>query len=566
MRVHSAATMNTLLVSAVPAFESGNETEICNKLQEFTKENAGTFSFTDVQLETKKKFVGDVLRMLEQTESWECQLLCLETLKIFSRDKYNMLQLEQKDCVHLLLKLAGLSEEPRDYDIRVITESQKCLCNLVFNNSKVRTICSESVCVERIMARTKSYAEETLSYDTKYYDLRLLFLLTALIPDLRAKVRNELDGVVVLTGLLETQVLCDIEDKESMGTTGTLTGGATSEKPEVISIQQADLAGEILKVFFNVIVHVKVEELNTEDDLIWKRLGLVFRALLLSETKTEDKTEEYHSHTVNMLTSPLPKACILQLIPEPQGATGGSASYHGYSMEFIAAILKFLEKRIDKCTGKDARQLSLVEQLNPAISALCVLSRSNRFIRKHLKEDVLPPLRDASKLPEEGESLRNKLVRLMTNPCTEIKESVADFIFILCKESVARMVKYTGYGNAAGMLARRGLLHGGRGNTDYSDTDNSDSDTEEYREVRDRINPITGRVEEDKPDPMEGMSEEQKEFHARELAAMITKMTNEGVITPMAVGQDGRLISMQDVIGRAQIQNDQGNDDDSDVD
>ena len=30
--------MNTLLVSAVPAFESGNQTEICNKLQEFTKE------------------------------------------------------------------------------------------------------------------------------------------------------------------------------------------------------------------------------------------------------------------------------------------------------------------------------------------------------------------------------------------------------------------------------------------------------------------------------------------------------------------------------------------------
>ncbi|XP_030845120.1 synembryn-A [Strongylocentrotus purpuratus] len=554
--------MNTLLVSAVPAFESGNQTEICNKLQEFTKENAGTFSFTDVQLETKKKFVGDVVTMLEATDSWECQLLCLESLKIFSRDKYNMLQLEQKECVHLLAKLAGLSEEPKECDIKVVTEAQKCLCNLVFNNANVRTICSESTCVEKILARTKRYSDSTVTWETKFYDMRLLFLLTALTPDLRAKIRTELSGIEIFTGLLETEVLCDIEDRESMGTMGA------SEKREIITAAQADLAGEILKTFFNIIVHVKVEDLQGEDDTVWKRLGISFRALLLSDAENEEKTEAYHSHTVNMLTLPLPKPCVMQLIPEPQGATGGSSTYHGYSMDLIAAILKFLEKRIEKCGVKDGKQYSLVEQLNPAISALCVLSRCNRYIRKHLKEQVLPPLRDASLLPEEGDSLRNKLVRFMTNPSTEIKESVADFIFILCKESVSRMVKYTGYGNAAGMLARRGLLHGGRGNTDYSDSDgDSDSDTEEYREVRDRINPITGRVEEDKPDPMEGMSEEQKEFHARELAVMITKMANEGVITPMAVGQDGRLISMQEIMGRAEaVENQENGNGDTDGD
>ena len=49
--------------------------------------------------------------------------------------------------------------------------------------------------------------------------------------------------------------------------------------------------------------------------------------------------------------------------------------------------------------------------------------------------------------------------------------------------TVQRMIKYTGYGNAAGMLARRGLLMGGRGNTDYSDDEES-SDTEEYRNAR----------------------------------------------------------------------------------
>lgn len=44
------------------------------------------------------------------------------------------------------------------------------------------------------------------------------------------------------------------------------------------------------------------------------------------------------------------------------------------------------------------------------------------------------------------------------------------------------LLKYTGYGNAAGLLAARGLLAGGRGDTEYSDDE--DSDTEEYKSVK----------------------------------------------------------------------------------
>ena len=47
---------------------------------------------------------------------------------------------------------------------------------------------------------------------------------------------------------------------------------------------------------------------------------------------------------------------------------------------------------------------------------------------------------------------------------------------------VKRLVKHTGYGNAAGLLARRGLMMGvsDSGANQYSDDD--DSDTEEYRQ------------------------------------------------------------------------------------
>ena len=53
--------------------------------------------------------------------------------------------------------------------------------------------------------------------------------------------------------------------------------------------------------------------------------------------------------------------------------------------------------------------------------------------------------------------------------------------------SVARMVKYTGYGNSAGLLANRGLLLGGQGQVqgEYS-SDSEDSETEEYTNLAER--------------------------------------------------------------------------------
>lgn len=135
-----------------------------------------------------------------------------------------------------------------------------------------------------------------------------------------------------------------------------------------------------------------------------------------------------------------------------------------------------------------------------------------------------------------------------------------------------RFVKYSGYGNAAGLLATRGLLGGQSAqssscNAQYSS--DSDSDTEEYLQVRDRINPVTGRVETQQPDPMEGMSEEEKEEEAKQLIKLFSKLSRsvkhqgavsftqrindvnqccficrDDIIKPMGVDSEGRLIPL----------------------
>ncbi|MEQ2164064.1 hypothetical protein GOODEAATRI_002690 [Goodea atripinnis] len=91
-----------------------------------------------------------------------------------------------------------------------------------------------------------------------------------------------------------------------------------------------------------------------------------------------------------------------------------------------------------------------------------------------------------------------------------------------------RFVKYTGYGNAAGLLATRGLLGGQGARSSISEaqySSDSDSDTEEYRQVKDRVNPVTGRVEAEQPNPMEGMTEEEKEEEAGRLIMIFNKLS-----------------------------------------
>lgn len=72
------------------------------------------------------------------------------------------------------------------------------------------------------------------------------------------------------------------------------------------------------------------------------------------------------------------------------------------------------------------------------------------------------------------------------------------------------MVKYTGFGNAAGHLAQKGLLSGGR-TGDYSSS-SDDSDTEEYLEAQPNIDPVVGCTRPPRINPFEGMSDEQVIF------------------------------------------------------
>lgn len=82
----------------------------------------------------------------------------------------------------------------------------------------------------------------------------------------------------------------------------------------------------------------------------------------------------------------------------------------------IQAMLTILDERL-KATSRP-----LQENLVPIVSAFCQMARGDRVIRKYLRQEVLPPLgRVGTTRPEEGNLIRNGLVRLMTSPLEDMK-------------------------------------------------------------------------------------------------------------------------------------------------
>jgi len=195
-----------------------------------------------------------------------------------------------------------------------------------------------------------------------------------------------------------------------------------------------------------------------------------------------------------------------------------------------------------------------------------MLSAGYPAVRKYYRSLVLPPITDVKQKPEDGDSPRAVLCRLLTSSDSTLSVMVAEFIFILCKESVRRMIKYTGYGNAAGLLARKGLMGGAKhtkeGACNYSSSE-SDSDTEEYASNAHKVNPITGFAEERGrgTQPFEGMSDEQKEYEAVHLANLIDKLHSMGVVKPAKLGDDGKPHPVDHVLElcEAQAQQQMGN-------
>uniref|UniRef100_A0A3P9JB87 Synembryn n=1 Tax=Oryzias latipes TaxID=8090 RepID=A0A3P9JB87_ORYLA len=482
----------------IQCIKQGDENGVQIQLQEFNKQVASQKSLPTHIL---------VCMLVPQTTT------ALRTLRILSRDKKTLGALVTDSALLTLAKLAFLTTNDTCDDVKeeegelaeesLRKEAMKVLCNVVYNSTWAQERFSALSLMNGLVERISSSVNWSSPSSVQFYELRLMFLITALRPELNNQLQK-IGGVSILTAALESTL--EVKWKEPYEC--VLDPAAPPISPEA-----SQRVIEILKILFNITYS------NHRQDL----------------TDSVVIPFQPHSHTVNLLTA-LPLQCLDVLLSVP--LTPDSEQSQGVNMDCVHTLLLFMERRLE--SGDKIK-----EKLTPILNLLTESCRAHRETRLYIRKHILPPLRDVSHKPEEGNTVKSRLIRLMTHLDTDLKHCAADLIFVLCKENVRRFVKYTGYGNAAGLLATRGLL-GGQGVRNYNSSaqysSDSDSDTEEYRQVRDRINPVTGRMEVQQPDPMEGMTEEEKEEEAKRL---ITLFSKDDIIQPMGVDEEGKLVPLQ---------------------
>ncbi|KAK2580128.1 hypothetical protein KPH14_012405 [Odynerus spinipes] len=461
---------------------------------------------------------------------------CLSALRILSRNKKDLDKIVTAEMITLLLQLAGLLCENNEQKIsstNVSIESAKVLCNILYHSFKVRELALEKNCLQHLIERIHKYTSN-LSQEMKLFDIKMLFIITALNPPARNTVKN-LNGHSYLLNVLD-ELLEQYKSKA------------------VFSLEYDDviLVCDILKVLFNL--YINSEDSTREGQEKNKRLTTYLYKFL--HDKNWSKHDDLVSNVINLLTV-IPLDHYRQMIRSIE-SNENNIVYQNIDVTTVSVILEFLDKRLNH---KD----NLLENLSPVVTVLIRLVKVEKPIRKYARLQVLPPLKDVMKRPEEGTTLKAKLCKLLTSPITELRDLVAEFLFILCKENVGRMVKYTGYGNAAGMFANKGLLGRNHEKVSYS-SDSEDSDTEEYLKYKEQINPVTGCYEKAKPNPLEDMSEEQKEYEALQLVNLVDQLTRAGIVQPCRIGEDGKpkpiehVLELQDELKKQQYRRESDSD------
>ncbi|XP_062383004.1 synembryn-A [Sardina pilchardus] len=493
----------------IRCIKEGDEDGVWVQLQHFNREYAQCFFFDEEEKERRRNLAAVLTQYIRSDPPGRVLRACLQTLRILSRDKKILGPLVTDNSLLILAKLGGVNsgeeeEGGASEDIQR-KEAMKVLCNVVYNSVWAQERASELRLLSGVTEALGSEARSLSPHCGQFYELRFMFLLTALRPELRIQLKQE-GGIPLLTALLEQCLEVQWGEQNHV-----------LPRAPPVPQEASQRAMEALKTLFNITYSAHTQEPSEEDSALYRHLAAILGHCLMVDCEGEKETDDLRGHTVNMLSA-LPLSCLDVLATVP--LSPNSEQWEGLNMDCVHSLLLYMERKLEK--GHKVK-----EKLTPVLNFLTEISRAHRQTRRYLRQQILPPLRDVSLRPEHGMTLKSRLVRLMTHVDTELKHCAADLLFILCKENVGRFVKYTGYGNAAGLLATRGLL-GGVSKTSvvsaYYSSD-SDSDTEEYRQAKARVNLVTGRVEEEQPDPMQGMTEEEKEEEARRLVSLFSKLS-----------------------------------------
>jgi Guanine nucleotide exchange factor synembryn len=208
----------------------------------------------------------------------------------------------------------------------------------------------------------------------------------------------------------------------------------------------------------------------------------------------------------------------------------------------------------------------LDDTLTPLVVLLTRLAAGDESAKLRMKEWILPSdlcvdyqvlcwwlpcmrcyiHRDRTSPLEEREDLLGRCIRLMSSVYfARVKDSMGELLFTICDsdgESMIQLIIITsssvlsastlagqiGYGNCAGFLFNKGIMAPPAGTTDAEGA---------------AINPITGIRSQNRPNPGDEMTEEEKELEAEKLFVLFDRLEKSGMgVNPIRKAQqEGKL-------------------------
>jgi len=234
----------------------------------------------------------------------------------------------------------------------------------------------------------------------EYYDMKLLFLLTALEPAARSRLQIDLNGLTYMTKWLDDKL-------------GEETAGE----------EQLNIICELLKVMFNVTS--APDKSPNEYEIQSLHLTGVLRELLLRfGDMATDKDRAVVTHAINLLTN-ISGSCLTELTlrcsnaeveslkdreqdkeKEKDAEAGARAKprqccsqcFEKRNVRSLDILLRYLRQSL----AQQEAEASSHELLSPVLTVLVKCARSDRVMRHYLRQEILPPLRDVSQRPEIG--------------------------------------------------------------------------------------------------------------------------------------------------------------------
>ncbi|EFO26882.1 synembryn [Loa loa] len=506
-------------------------------------------TFSNVDVDSRRRIQAVFRERFQESSTIRQQIL--RFLRILARDKQNLDQLLSSGLVQDVLGVGLLTERLFEFDWESFIQAEMCLINILFNSKLARDEFNE-IASDLLLSRIRLLSETSRSSSKQrnnddiratekdigisakpkifeslveflnneqidlvaFYDLRIAFVASAQSKDLQLYWLK--DGCEVFLKILEQSLHFPERLKQNSRWRSF-----------------AEHTNWALKILFNIFCY-------SRDDSVESNAKQCM--LLCSKIVTLENIDPSLEQSAVDVIAVFPLSFEL-LTPKIQHTEKKDTNviHGGRDMTFANAVLHALERRLE------AENNEKNELLGTFLTVLIRLSSQVKEARRYLRLLVIPPLHatDVERRPDDGIELRNRMIRLMMS-ISNIQDLAAEFIFILCKKSVNRFVKYCGFGHAAGLLANRGILNAL--NTPKHHSDSEASETEDYKAVETQVNPVTGCIDPAVENPFTGMTEEQKEYEVHRLMNDINKLMNQGLITPGQIGKDGHLEPVKHVL------------------